>query len=177
MSLPVLAWGAKVSPFFRATVRSIAFSLGLPSDEGANFLMACMAFESAETFRADIRNAAGSGAVGLIQFMPSTALTLGTTADALAAMRPDDQLHYVWKYFFPHRYVLASLSDVYMAILWPAAIGKSQDYVLWTRDRQPTPYRQNVLLDYDRNNAITKGEAARLVAAKLEKGLSPALAA
>lgn len=41
--------------------------------------MAAMAFESGETFSPSIKNAAGSGAVGLIQFMPSTAKALGTS--------------------------------------------------------------------------------------------------
>ena len=44
-----------------------------------DYLMSCMAFESMETFRADIPNKAGSKAIGLIQFMPKTAIGLGTT--------------------------------------------------------------------------------------------------
>ena len=36
-------------------------------------LMAVMSFETGGTFNPNIRNAAGSGATGLIQFMPSTA--------------------------------------------------------------------------------------------------------
>ena len=41
-------------------------------------LMAVMSFETGGTFNPGIRNAAGSGATGLIQFMPSTAAGLGT---------------------------------------------------------------------------------------------------
>jgi len=79
-----IAWGAKVSPVFRDRVWWIADTLGLDPDD----LMACMAWESAESFRADIKNAAGSGATGLIQFMPSTAKALGTTTTELAKMSP-----------------------------------------------------------------------------------------
>jgi hypothetical protein len=65
--MPTLSWGRKVSERFRARVYDIGHGLGLdPSD-----LMACMAWESGETFSPAVRNAAGSGAVGLIQFMPS----------------------------------------------------------------------------------------------------------
>ena len=40
-------------------------------------------------------------ATGLIQFMPDTALSLGTTTKALYLMNAVDQLHYVYKYFKP----------------------------------------------------------------------------
>ena len=65
----MLAWGKKVSKPFRDRVTQIGTSLQLDP----NFLMACIAFESNETFSASVQNAAGSGAVGLIQFMPGTA--------------------------------------------------------------------------------------------------------
>jgi hypothetical protein len=93
-----IAWGAKVSPEFKRRVLWAADALGChPSD-----LMACMAWEDAETFKSDTKNAAGSGAVGLIQFMPKTAVGLGTTTAALAAMSPEDQLRYVYEYFKPY---------------------------------------------------------------------------
>jgi hypothetical protein len=65
----MLAWGKKVSKRFRSRVKEVAANL----QTDPNFLMACMAFESAGTFSSSIKNGAGSGAVGLIQFMPSTA--------------------------------------------------------------------------------------------------------
>ena len=95
--------------------------------------MACIAFETAETFRPDIRNAAGSGAVGLIRFMPSTERGLGTSTEALTRMSAVEQLDWVRMYFKPYAGRLKTLSDVYMAILWPKAIGKPEDYVLFTR--------------------------------------------
>jgi hypothetical protein len=64
-----IAWGAKVSPVFKARVLWIADSLGC----SPNDLMACMAWESGESFSPSKKNMAGSGATGLIQFMPSTA--------------------------------------------------------------------------------------------------------
>lgn len=165
-----LAWGRKVSQVFRDRVFWIADDLDLNPD----FLMACMAWESAETFRPDIRNAAGSGATGLIQFMPSTARALGTSTTKLAAMTAEDQLNYVYKYFAEHKGRLRTLSDTYMAILWPKGIGKPESHTLWDRTTMPTTYRQNSGLDIDRNGYITKAEAAAKVQQKLVKGMSPA---
>lgn len=164
-----MAWGAKVSKIFRDRVLWIESELGIAADH----LMAAMAFESGETFRADVKNAAGSGATGLIQFMPATARALGTTVEKLAAMTPEDQLNYVYKYFKPYAGRLRTLSDLYMAILWPRAVGKPESYVLWTRESAPTTYRQNAGLDADRNGAITKAESAGKVQAKLVKGCQP----
>src|SRR3546814_174031 len=64
-----IAWGAKVSQEFRDRIWWIAEELGLNPDD----LMACIAWESGETFSPSIKNMAGSGATGLIQFMPTTA--------------------------------------------------------------------------------------------------------
>jgi soluble lytic murein transglycosylase-like protein len=107
-----IAWGKKVSSTFRERVLWIADDLGCNPD----YLMACMAWESAETFRPDIKNAAGSGATGLIQFMPSTAKGLGTTTAELAEMTSEDQLRFVYKYFEPYRGRLNNLGDVYMGV-------------------------------------------------------------
>lgn len=163
---PPIAWGAKVSAAFRQRVIEIGTLLGTNPD----YLMACMAFESGETFSPSIRNAAGSGAVGLIQFMKSTAANLGTSTDLLAAMSAEDQLHYVWRYFDrpDFRGKLGTLEDLYMAILWPAAVGKPLDFVLF--QRPSIQYRQNAGLDLDGDGKVTKLEASAGVRAKLVKG-------
>ena len=94
-------------------------------------LMAVMSFETGGTFDPGIRNAAGSGATGLIQFMPSTAQGLGTTTEALAGMSRTQQLQYVEKYLSNKGVRGGNLSDLYMAVLFPAAVGKSDDFVLF----------------------------------------------
>src|SRR5690606_27830293 len=101
-----------------------------------------------------------------------TARNLGTSVEALASMSAEDQLNYVYKYFRPYKGRLKTLSDVYMAVLWPAAIGKPDDFVLWDKQSRPTTYRQNAGLDVNKDGRITKGEAAAKVQAKLEKGRS-----
>lgn len=161
-----LAWGRKVSQAFRDRLFEICQILGVEPD----YLMACMAFESAETFSPSIINAAGSGATGLIQFMPNTAKGLGTTTAALAALTAEQQLEWVLAYFMPYKGRLKTLADVYMAILWPAAIGKADGWTLWDKASRPTTYRQNAGLDLNKDGKITKAEAAAKVLAKLERG-------
>ncbi|HET7255617.1 MAG TPA: transglycosylase SLT domain-containing protein [Xanthobacteraceae bacterium] len=161
-----LCWGAKVSDEFRKRVRWIAETLQLD----ANDLMACMAWESGRSFSPSKRNLAGSGATGLIQFMPSTARSLGTTTDALAGMTAEDQLNFVYKYFRPWKGRLPSLSDVYMAILWPSAVGKGDDYALFTGG---VAYRQNVGLDLNKDGKVTKAECSAKLYAIRAEGLRP----
>lgn len=163
VALPRIAWGAKVSVAFKAKVIKISNNLGIDPND----LMAAMAFESGETFSASIKNQL-SGATGLIQFMPSTATSLGTSTTALAAMTPENQLDYVEKYFAPYKNKLNSLEDVYMAILWPAAIGKPTTFVLFSKPS--AAYTQNSGLDADNDGNVTKAEAAAMVRAKLVKG-------
>jgi hypothetical protein len=166
-----LAWGRKVAPAFRDRVRSIADGLGCDP----NYLMACMAFESAGTFSPSEKNGAGSGAVGLIQFMPQTAGQLHTTTAKLAAMTAVEQLDYVDLYFRPWRGKMHNLGDVYMPILWPDAVGKPDSYVMFTEGgAHPALYLQNRGLDVDHSGKITRGEVAAAVEAKLKSGLLPA---
>lgn len=129
--------------------------------------MACIAFESGETFSPAVRNAAGSGATGLIQFMPATAVSLGTTTAALARMSAEQQLEYVQRYFQPYAKRIGSLSDMYMAILMPKYVGRPESDVIFFGG---VAYRQNSGLDANSDGAVTKAEATSRVAAKLAKG-------
>lgn len=165
-----MAWGAKVSKTFRDRVRWICDTLEINCDD----LMACMAWESGRSFSASVTNMAGSGATGLIQFMPATARSLGTTTKELAKLSAEDQLNYVYKYFRPWKGKLATLSDVYMAILYPKAVGKPDDFALFTGG---ISYRQNAGLDINKDQKVTKAEAAAKVYAMRAEGLKPENAA
>lgn len=161
-----LAYGNKVDAPFARRVIEISQALGIDPSH----LMACMAFETGETFSPAIKNP-NSSATGLIQFMAATAKNLGTTTAALAAMSAVEQLDYVHKYFKPWKGKMADYADVYMAILWPRGIGKSLDYALFVRGEKA--YAANKGLDKDKNGYVTKREAAAKVLEKLNKGLSP----
>ena len=170
-----LCFGAKVSTYFRSYVREMGKRLGIDP----NYLMACMAFETGRTFSPSITNAAGSGATGLIQFMPSTAQALGITTEELAAMSAVQQLVYVEKYFRPRKGKLKTLSDVYMAILWPSAIGQPDTHVLFRESdpKHPKRYIQNAKLDWNDDGCITKAEATRKVTRLLGVGMQDGNAA
>jgi hypothetical protein len=121
-------------------------------------LLTCIGFETGETFSPSIVNRAGSGATGLIQFMPSTARSLGTTTAELAAMTFTQQLEYVVRYFswFKGKN-LDSVEALYSAIFWPAMIEKTNDYVV-TLDPTSQTYRQNAGFDLNHDGTITRGE-------------------
>jgi hypothetical protein len=161
---PSMAWGKKVSKEFRKRVFEI--SQWLSCD--VSHLMAAIAFESGETFSPSVKNPQSS-ATGLIQFTKNTALDLGTTVEALAAMTDIEQLDYVEKYLSPYKGKMQTLSDVYMCILWPKAVGKPEAEVLFARGTRA--YDVNDGLDVNHDGAITKGEASSVVQAKLNKGL------
>lgn len=163
-ALRPIAWGARVSAEFRAKVIAICADLGCDPDH----LMAAMAFETGETFRPDIQNKL-SKATGLIQFMPATARGLGTTIEDLARMTAVDQLDFVAKYFKPMRGRMKTLEDVYMAILFPVAVGKPNGFALFSKPTKQ--YEQNKGLDRNKDGTVTKEEAAHHVRLRLEKGL------
>ncbi len=143
----------RTTPEFRDAVNAMAERL----DIAPQFLWLIMSFESAQSFDPAKRHPI-SGAVGLIQFMPSTARAMGTSSDALARMSAVEQLTWVEKFFKPYAGRLKNLEDAYMAVLWPSAVGKGRDFVLWTEGS--TEYLQNRGLDTNADGKITVGEAA-----------------
>lgn len=187
MNQMVLAFGKRVSAAFIDRLFAMCRRNGWTL-EYANWLMACIAFETGGTFSPSIKNMAGSGATGLIQFMPLTALglfysnaeisrmdretkrTLGRECcEKLAKMTDVEQLQYVEAYFKPYAKRISCLEDMYMAILMPSYIGKPNDSALFTDGT--VAYRQNSGLDKDKDGKVTKAEAAGKVRAQLLRGL------
>ena len=162
-----IAWGKKVGSDFKARVVAICSGLGCDP----SFLMAAMAFETGATFSPTIQNPR-SGATGLIQFLPSTAASLGTSIAALMQMTAVAQLDTVEKYLAPFKGRMRSLSDVYMTILFPVAVGKPDSFVLFTKQLNANAYAQNSGLDVNGDGQVTKGEAASKIQARLDQGLS-----
>jgi len=155
--IPGYTTSKHVTTEFKAKVIEISKRLGMDP----KVLISIMAFETGGSFSPSQKNAAGSGATGLIQFMPSTAKGLGTTTDALAKMTAVQQLDYVEKYFAPYKGKLNSVADAYMAVLWPAAVGKPMSYVLFRKGTKA--YDQNKGLDLNKDGVITKEEASQKV--------------
>lgn len=164
-----IAWGAKVSPEFKNKVIEICKRLDINPD----YLMACMAFETGETFSPKEPNKAGSGAIGLIQFMPKTAPIFETTVEKLAAMTDVQQLDYVEKFLkrqmTERKKKLKTLEDVYMAILYPAAIGRDPNSKLFAEGT--IEYKQNAGFDKNKDGKITPAEISTILREKYAKGL------
>ncbi len=85
-------------------------------------------------------------------------------------MSDEDQLNYVYRYFRPWAGKLRTLADLYMAILWPKAVGKPDDYALFTGG---VAYRQNAGLDTNRDSRVTKAECAAKLYAMRAEGMRP----
>lgn len=132
---------------FQDKVKDISSRLGIPPD----WLMIVMNFETAGTFSPSIRNT-GSTATGLIQFLESTARSLGTSTAELAKMTNVQQLDYVYKYlkqFGPYTHLV----DLYLAVFYPFSIKQDMDYVYPDK-----VYAANRGLDLDKDGKLEKWE-------------------
>lgn len=152
----------RTSETFRRAGIAVARRVGMDP----NHLFAIEKFES--DFDPAKPNAAGSGAMGLIQFMPDTARALGTSTDALARMSAADQQVYVERYFRPYVGHLGTLESAYLAVLWPAAVGRDPATVIFRDGDGTKRYLQNRGLDLDRDGDVTAAEATTPVRRILE---------
>ena len=139
---------------FLAKVVEVCEKLAIEPD----WLMLTMRIETAGTFSPEIQNAK-SMATGLIQFMPTTAKALGTSIEALAQMSAVEQLEWVYRYLKPYAGKMHSYEDVYLAVFFPAAIGKPNDYVLQTKTLSAQKIASwNPLYDINKDGVIQKKE-------------------
>ena len=140
---------------FMSSVERVSGNLDIPQED----LLRAMHFETGGTFSTSIKNPTGS-ATGLIQFIESTAKSLGTSTAALAKMSREEQMEYVEKYLKPYKGRMKDFGDIYMAIHLPVAVGKSDDYVIYDNENLRTQaYKQNRGLDTNNDGKVTKGEA------------------
>jgi hypothetical protein len=147
-----------------------------------NDLMITMNSETAGTFSPSIQNKS-SGATGLIQFMPKTAIELGTSVAALAKMTHLEQLVYVEKYISMHRgYLrdgrklpekppLVDLDDVYLLIFYPAAVGKPASHVIAKAGQ--AVYTQNRGVDVNKDGNLTVDDFAKFARRLVPKTYIP----
>jgi len=158
--------GEHVTIGFLKKVVEVSYALGISPDD----LMAVMAWESwlnpAQT------HLGGGSAVGLIQFTPISINELNRRNPGLDLTRNDllnmsavEQMEYVYLHLKPKSGQMKTLSDVYMAVLWPIAVGQPDDYVLWFKDSETTGgyYKANEGLDINNDGQITKAEATQRV--------------
>ena len=163
----VISWGSKLTVEEIKAVKDMIARLNMKVS--VNDLMACMAFETGGTFSPSVQNRS-TRATGLIQFMPNNAIAYGTTVEALAKMSVTQQLAYVAKHFQPYARKVQNL-DVYFAILWPRAIGRPDDYALWTLGERA--YMYNDGLDLNKDGKVTKMEALHYIKNRYVLGFTP----
>ena len=135
---------------FERKVREISDKLAVPPE----WLMAVMHSES--RFDASVKNTKGSGATGLIQFMPTTAKDFDITVEKLRNMNHIEQLDFVYKYlnFMRERYQdFESLTQLYLAILYPKAIPEGFCYTMYAKPS--VAYNMNAGLDKDNDGRVT----------------------
>ena len=149
----------------------VANNLGINPD----WLMLVFYIETGASVSKEISHKARNGktnATGLIQFMPATARGLGTTVDKLREMSNIEQLDYVEKYLRPYKGKMKSLVDCYLAVFFPAAIGKPSNWVLETKSLlAATVARYNPLYDTNKDGKITVGEIEKKLREFVPKGV------
>lgn len=136
---------------FLSKVNNVASQISASPDH----LMNIMKFESG--LDPAIVNTA-SGATGLIQFMPATARSLGTTTAQLADMSGLDQMDFVSDYFSgsgPYN----SATDLYLKVFYPYAIRQSGDYIIGSEvslTRSQRIAEQNPYFDKNEDGLVSK---------------------
>ncbi|MCX6060708.1 MAG: DUF4150 domain-containing protein [Campylobacterales bacterium] len=162
----ILVWGNKIRCNERKKVVKVANALNINPD----WLMSVMALETNRTFDPSIDN--GIGYVGLIQFGKSAANSLNTTVDKLISMTFVEQMDYVEKFLMKSKSKFKTLTDLYLAILYPNACGHgdSPNYVVL----QKTAYKNNPSFFKEDDEWITKaiGKKTKLVRGPKEGGVT-----
>lgn len=130
---------AAPSETFMNAVKAMADRLGIPEHR---WVLAVMDHESGINPQAENPY---SKAIGLIQFIKSTAKSLGTSLEALKTMSALEQLTFVEKYLRNFGR-LKTATDVAAAVFYPVAIG-NMGYVIGKRGQKT----------YDWNAALDKG--------------------
>jgi hypothetical protein len=112
-----------------------------------------------------------SSATGLIQFLEKTANGLGTTTAELAGMTAVEQLDFVKAYFEPFKGRIKNFGDIYMAVHWPAGVGKDDSYVMYKAGSDS--YKANKGLDTNGDGTVTRGETLARLFSATGKGGNP----
>ncbi|MEM6804953.1 MAG: transglycosylase SLT domain-containing protein [Bacteroidota bacterium] len=146
----------KDTALFVSGVKNVAHRLDIPPE----WLMAVMYMES--RFNPAVENHRGSGAVGLIQFMVPTVreinMRLGRRLymQDIQKMSAVEQLELVENYLQTvrrRRGEFNSLTDLYLAVLYPKAINRGLTYKLFSKPSKR--YRQNSGLDMNKDGIVS----------------------
>ena len=134
---------------FISKVGVIADKLSVKPD----WLMTVFAIETVKTFKPDIYSI-DKNAVGLIQFIKGTCENqFGLTLYQMSLKSRNEQLDYVYKYFFPYKGKIKDVYDAYLVVFFPAALGKPDEFILKTNTQSAEKIRRlNPGFDVQGNN-------------------------
>ena len=106
----------------------------------------------------------GTNATGLIQFMPKTAKSVGTSVESLKKMSATDQLAFVEKYYtsIGMRNRMNTVHDAYLATFYPKAVGKPDHY-----EFPKEVVKANRGIDLNKDGRINVGEVKQFVDQRL----------
>ncbi|MBA0883803.1 hypothetical protein [Flavobacterium undicola] len=158
----------KVSSFFtqklpeRHVSKVIEVAQKLKID--ANSLLAVMYFETAKTFSPQKTNSIGS--VGLIQFTADVGTPkqkkINGKVYSLAYIKSLSfikQMDLVYEYYKPYTGKMSNFLDVYLVTFFPAALSKSDSFVLKTSSLSASLIAlQNPIFDTNKDKQITRQE-------------------
>ncbi len=140
-----------VSASFASKVKQIARELQINPD----WLMMVMYNES--HFNPAATNSIG--AVGLIQFIPSTYQAWGYSKAQMQNMSAVDQLDLVKRFYWKAKGEFSSYPDLHLFAFFPAALGKPDNWVLETSNLSAqTVVTHNPGFDLNNDGKITVGE-------------------
>ena len=129
-----------------------------------NWLLAVIYFETARTMSPQKTNSIGS--VGLIQFTRDSANLDSKTINGkryglneIRRMSFIEQMDLVYLYYLPYKGKIHSFLDTYLVTFFPSALGKSDSYIISTKNLSAGLIaKQNPIFDLDKNGQITLGE-------------------
>ena len=146
-------------PYFMEKVKQVSANLGVSEKD----LLGIMNHESELNPRAVNPM---SKAVGLIQFMPKTALGLGSSAEEILKMSATEQMDLVEKYYKRNGIQAGDdIADLYMLTFMPAARNKPDNFVLGNKSggrvfdlSAAAVYNQNRGFDANGDGIFTVGD-------------------
>ena len=151
---------ALLEPGFKEAVAALEDKIGVERDA----LLRIMKHESGLNPAAVNKD---TQATGLIQFMPDTAVGLGTTVEALKTMTGLQQLNYVEKYFKPIFGRAKVIGDLYMYTFIPAFVDKPNNFelarkgsteIIFGEVTKGKLYKQNPGFDTSKKGYYTVGD-------------------
>lgn len=103
-----------------------------------------------------------SMATGIIQWLPSTAKSLGVTVDSIYNMNMNQQLDYVYKYYEPicKKHKINSYLKTYLAVFHPLSLNKGKNHIIGNENSIITKLNP---IDVNKDRVITVEDISNFI--------------